>query len=745
MHPRHNAPLVWLLALTGTSALPLAAAPGPLEELVVSAQKREQNLQDVAAGVTLLSGKALADAHLRNAEELTRLVPTLNVQASSSPATASFNIRGIGTQAFSPAVEPSVLTMLDGVTMGRSGMAFIDLVDIERVEILRGPQGTLYGKNASGGVIHIITRDPTRELGGTLRATAIEDDEYRLAGTLSGPLGDTLSYRLTGALVDDDGYAKNVANGNTVNGNDSYTLRGKLLWQPNEALELEWSSDYSESDCECNALGVREIRESPNQQALIDEQFPVVPAHDNQDVNNDQPTLVETQASGHSLTVEFDAGAHRLTSITAYRDWDNTGIVDLDNRPINPLALGFPMPPHTQQEQFSQELRLTSTGTQWGNYVLGAFYFDQDVDTDSVITTALFAPLVPPTTRISSTDVESENLALFGELNVDITDALQLTLGARYTEEELAYHTLNIGTDNLIFGPEGEVRDGLDDTNTSTKLALKWNATDTLMLYASYVEGFKGPAFDTNLSAGGSFVRPETSDAFEAGLKSSWFEGRLVLNIAAFHAQYENFQAQALIDPNPEDMLPAEFLLINAGEVTTQGVEIEFIAQPTERWHISGGYAYTDGEIDEFPGGNCSQGQIFRGECPDGFQDLSGGQLPYTPEWKLNLHTTYTVPIADGAMALEFGADVKAQDDVLYEISQDPFTRQSGYTVVDVNTALSAPGDGYRVNLFVKNLFDEDYATLIFAHAQELIPHGYIHYVPKYARRTAGVEFAYTF
>lgn len=745
MRPAHTTRIRWLLALAGATALPATAAPGPLEELLVTAQKREENLQDVAVGVTLVSGKALANAHLRNAEELTRLAPTLNVQASSGPSTASFNIRGIGTQAFSPAVEPSVLTMLDGVTMGRSGMAFIDLVDIERVEILRGPQGTLYGKNASGGVIHIITRDPTPETGGTLRATAIEDDEYRLAGTLSGPVTNTLSYRLTGALVDDDGYAENVANGNTVNGTDNHTLRGKLLWQPTETWALQWSSDYSESDCECTALGVREIRASNSQQALIDEQFPVVPGHDNQDVNNDQPTYVETEASGHALTVEYEGAAHRLTSITAYRDWDNTGIVDLDNRPNNPLALGFPMPPRTQQEQWSQELRLTSTGAGWGNYVIGAFYFDQDVDTDSVVTTALFAPILPPTTRISSTDVQGENMALFGELNIDISAALQLTLGARYTEEELGYRTVNIGTDNLIFGPEGEVSDSLDDQNTSTKLALKWNATDTLMLYASYVEGFKGPAFDTNLSAGGSFVRPETSDAFELGLKSSWFDGRLVLNVAAFHAQYDNFQAQALIDLDLDDMLPAEFLLINAGEVSTRGVEIEFIAQPTGRWNLSGGYAYTDDEIDEFPGGNCSQGQIFRGECPEGAQDLSGGQLPYTPRWKLNLGATYTVPIADGAMALEFGADMKAQDDVLYEISQDPFTRQSGYTVVDAHTALSAPDDGYRVSVFVKNVFDEDYATLIFAHAQELIPHGYIHHVPKYARRTAGVEFAYTF
>ncbi len=181
-----------------------------LEELIVTAQKREQNLQDVPVGVSLLSGSAMQEAQIKNAAELATLLPTLNVQASSGPSTSSFNIRGIGTQAFSPGVDPSVSTMLDGVVMGRSGMAFLDLVDIERVEVLRGPQGTLYGKNASGGVVHIITRDPTPELSGTAAATAIEDNEYRLDGSVAGPLTDTLGYRLTGSGVDDDGYAENV-------------------------------------------------------------------------------------------------------------------------------------------------------------------------------------------------------------------------------------------------------------------------------------------------------------------------------------------------------------------------------------------------------------------------------------------------------------------------------------------------------------------------------------------------------
>jgi len=233
-----------------------------LEELIVTARKREQNLQEVALGVSLLSGKALAEAHLQNAVELTNALPTLNLQASSGPGTSSFNIRGIGTRTFSVGVEPSVSTMLDGVVMARSGMSFVDLVDIERVEVLRGPQGTLYGKNASGGVVHMITRDPTEDFSGTIALTAVEQDEYRLNGTVSGPITERVSFRLTGNRVDDGGWATNEFDGSDINNSESWTLRGKLLYVVNEDLELLWSSDVSENECNCTALTVRSIMDA---------------------------------------------------------------------------------------------------------------------------------------------------------------------------------------------------------------------------------------------------------------------------------------------------------------------------------------------------------------------------------------------------------------------------------------------------------------------------------------------------
>ena len=240
--------------------------------------------------LSALGQKHWQEAQLKNAAELATLLPTLNVQASSGPSTASFNIRGIGTQTFRPGRRSQCFYHGRCVVLGRSGMAFLDLADIERVEVLRGPQGTLYGKNASGGVVHIITRDPTPEFSGTIAGTAIEDNEYRIDGTVSGPLSDTLGYRLTGSKVDDDGWAKNVYNGNKINDQDSYTIRGKLLWQPDEDLEFLLAGDYHENDCNCLALSVREILAGPNQDRLLQEQLPLVPSNDQQDVNNDEPT-----------------------------------------------------------------------------------------------------------------------------------------------------------------------------------------------------------------------------------------------------------------------------------------------------------------------------------------------------------------------------------------------------------------------------------------------------------------------
>lgn len=745
----HTALFMSLLPVPGLGETPSTGDRPILEELIVTAQKREQNLQDVPVGVSLLSGRAMMEAQLKNAEELATLLPTLNVQASSGPSTASFNIRGIGTQAFSPGVDPSVSTMLDGVVMGRSGMAFLDLVDVQRVEVLRGPQGTLYGKNASGGVVHIITKDPTPELSGTAAATAIEDNEYRLDGSISGPITDTLGYRLTASGVDNDGYAKNFYNGDKINSAQSYNVRGKLLWQAKDDLEFLLAADYSWSDCKCTALSVRSVGEPPDQQALLDALSPVVPSDHNQDVNNDERTFTHLRSSGVSLTTNWEINDYTLTSITAYRDWRSESWVDLDNLPTNPIELYAPKPPLTEQDQFSQEIRVASPPADWGSFVVGAFYFEQHVDSSSTLQTNLARPEAPePTIREGSTRVSSENSALFGEVNFNLKSDWVLILGGRFTYDDLNYRTqAELSGENYfgIFANGGDADETLNKFNFSPKVALQWDVTDYAMAYISYVRGYKGPAFDTTLVAAGDEIDPETSDAFETGLKSRWFDDRLFINASVYYAKYNDFQAQSYVE-DPEVVGLGNFVVVNAGGVTTQGVEIEFMAAPMDDWTITGGIAYTDATIDDYRGGNCSGPQKARKECPaEGFQDLSGGTLPYTPEWKANLSTDYTVRLQQMPFDVVLGMNARWQDTVLYELTQDKGSKQDAYSIVDIRATLAGKDEGYRVTAFVKNVFDESYASLIFGHSEVLIPNGYLQLVPKYANRTAGIEVRYDF
>ena len=292
-----------------------------------------------------------------------------------------------------------------------------------------------------------------------------------------------------------------------------------------------------------------------------------------------------------------------------------------------------------------------------------------------------------------------------------------------------------------MFPAPGEAKDSLDTSDFSPKVALQWDVSDKAMLYASYVSGYKGPAFDTGLVAGGSSVDPETSDSFEIGMKSGWLDNRLILNFDIFYSKYHDFQAETSLDIGPLGTI----VVTNVGAVTTQGMELEFIALPMENWTLSGGLVYTDAEIDKYPMGNCSGGQRARGECPNNFQDLAGGDLPYTPKWKMNLNTDYTIALQEMPFDVILGANLRAQDDVLYELSQDPYTKQDAYAIVDLRAVLAGKEEGYRVTAFVKNVFDKNYASLIYANSPALLPNGYIQLVPKYANRMAGIEVRYDF
>jgi iron complex outermembrane receptor protein len=749
-----------ILALGGTTGFAQGSSSLALEEVLVTATKREQSMQDVAVAVTALSADLIKEAQINSSEDLTFLVPSLNLQKGSNPRQTSFSIRGIGTQSFSSAAEPSVSTMVDGVVMGRSGQSFMQLLDVQRVEVLRGPQGTLFGKNSTAGVVHIITQNPTEEHSGELMGTTISDEEYRAGLTISGPITDNLGYRLSANGTDVAGYTKNYYDGDYLNGTEEWSVRGKLRWLPTDTLELKWASDYSDVSSDGTAAPIRSLEpyggNEARVQGILDNIAPVQPGDENDEVNINSIPFSDSKSWGHSLEANWDIGEYILTSITAARGFEVNGFGDVDSQPID--ALGFNQFGASEQEQFTQEFRITSPADGVITYVAGLFYFDQEVERSFRREFEIIPGL--PGTGIADFKVDTQNWAAFGEATWNFGDAWRLIVGARYTEDELDY-LFGRTVEGLPIGlpsPVEPTKGATDEDDLSGKLALQWDYSDEGMTYLSYAQGYKGPAFDMAFGADPvdlPRVDPETSDSWELGLKTSLFDGQVQLNAALFYSVYEDFQSQAFFDPDgtpppcPDDdpgcnagNESGTFILINAGEVSTQGLEVDFLAQVTENLRLSGGVAFIDAKIDDYPGGPCSDGQKFRGECPNGLQDLSGGDLPFSPDWKASLTASYILRL-DNSFDVVLKGSVRAQDEVLYSLTQDENTIEDSYSIWDASVVFEGHSDRWDATVFVKNIGDEFYASSIISPPSFALPNGYNHRYSKLAGRNYGLEMRY--
>lgn len=477
-----------------------------LEEVLVVARKREESMQDVSVSVSAVTDTALTDAHIRDSAELTKLVPSLTVGSNAGGGAGSFVIRGVGTLVFSDGAEPSVSTMIDGVVLGRSSQSFMRLVDIQRVEVLRGPQGTLFGKNSTGGVVHFLTKNPSDEFEGQVSGTIVEEDEYRVGGSVSGPLTDTLGARLTYGGIRDRGFIKNVYDGEYYNGGDSDTVRLKLRWQPTYDLDVKWSSDLSSEDDGTKQRTTRSVVDP----LVVETLLPVIASEENYKVNLDGDVFWEQDNSGHALTVDWDVGDYTITSITAYRENERKSMNDLDGLPVNPVI--FTQAAKKEQSQFSQELRLMSPGDTRLRYVAGVFAFLQTQD-------SLLARTFENGWNDATSTTDNTNYAAFGELTYDISDTVRAILGGRYTYDKVEFDFERTGN---VFTPIAPFSEGESDTNFSPKIALGWDVHYDAMVYASYAEGYKGQAFNVTFgSTSADPVPPETSESFEIGLKST--------------------------------------------------------------------------------------------------------------------------------------------------------------------------------------------------------------------------------
>jgi len=717
-------------AFAQTASQPPVPSADGLEDIVITAQKRPERLQETPLAVTAFTQRGLDAAVDRTLVEIVKQAPGVSFSSGNTARAEGVRIRGVGTASFSEGVTGSVATVVDGVVLGRQAQGLFELNDIERVEVLRGPQGTLFGASSTAGAINIVTQRPSDTLSGSGDVQYGNRDEVRVRATVSGPLaGDAVKLRLSGYFARRNGEITNIVTGQDLNNRREYGFRAKLEFQPTDKLNLLISADFLNSDTRCCSLTFRT--------ALVPAAIaPVVASPANRDVAlNTTPSAQRNRNWGIAAEANYDLGSAKLTSITAYRDWrfNDGGDVDFTAANIIPFA-----GTKNQARQFSEELRIASTGDGPFNYITGLFYFDQTLDANSLFSQRL-APLFIPgatgaaigtITETAVRTVRQKQYAAFAQLDYRLTDTLKLIGGVRFTRFELGLDFTRTNTNGLLGTITGAPFNGLlvlglpttfstsnNDSNLSGKVGVQYQATPDVMAYATFTRGYKGPAVraDSGDPIAGpdvavtARIAPETVDAAEAGLRSQFFDRRLTVNLTGFYSKFNNFQANTV---NPVN--PVQQSLVNAGDVSTRGVELEVAARPTRDLSIGASLAYVDARYGNILV-SCSAFRTVPGCTPTGaafLLNLDGQQFQNAPRWTSTVNTTYDFAVLDRLRAFVRG-DLQYRSGVFFSFSRDPLSEQPGYTLFNASAGLRTANDRFSLTLYGKNLTDKVYELTI--------------------------------
>jgi iron complex outermembrane receptor protein len=719
------------MAAPGSVLAQETASASRAETVIVTAQKREQDLQTVPLAISVVGGDQISPA-VANIENLAFQVPTLNFRRGGTNLDSSLFLRGVGTINFSIAAEPSVATVVDGVVLARAGEAFSDLNDIERIEVLRGPQGTLFGKNASAGVLNIVTRKPGDTFGGEVTIAGFEGREYKARAAVDVPFSETLKSRFLVATGTYDGNIKNLANGETINGYDRWGVRGTVVWDASDKLQITTIGEYRSSvdDC-CGEVIATAPTAGPNQAALLSLLSGVNFARENtRQVRHNVRTVAKEIGYGLSVQADYDlASGHTLTSITAYRDWTVKGVREgdwLDRAAAYPGGAFNQLHDISPQvnDTFTQEVRIASPAGERLNYVAGLFYYvanaERTLRRDVISCLSSTAPIdatglrpcLPGQSTVvsgfSSATFGSEiiNYAVFGQADYKITEALTMIGGLRWSYDEVnAYHdripnVSGVALGGIVAIPSG-YRLSTDDTSLTGKLGLQYVINDDVNVYASYSRGYKGPAFNVFFNQNPSqlnVIEGETADSFEAGVKSAWAQDRVILNFSVFRAEYENFQA------NSFDTLNGVVVtrLTNAGNISTTGAELDFVLRPTDMFSIAGGFAYTDAQIEEFRDASARLSSARAGE-----------RLPLAPEWKVSIGADYRIEPTTLPFNTRLNVQYSYTGEQFSDIGANPLFLIDGYGLIDASVTFTDKNERFALSLIGRNLADEAYTPLI--------------------------------
>tara|TARA_B110000908_G_scaffold134930_1_gene159597 strand:- start:259 stop:2505 length:2247 start_codon:yes stop_codon:yes gene_type:complete len=692
-----------------------ASIAATLEEVVVTARKQAESLVDTPVAVSVLGAEFFEKSGFTTMTDVVKFVPGFDYSPTSSVRANGTRIRGIRTASYSEGFESSVAVVIDGVVMAREAAGFFDLYDIESVEVIKGPQGTLFGKNASAGVINVRTKQPEYEFSGGGDIMFGTYGERRIRGSVTGPLiDDTLAYRITGSTNENDGVIDNkYAGENDVNSKDTWSLRAKFLYEPTDQLSATLTLDTVKEDNKCciatwrtsgDDIGLIGAAYTPNalqlQEAL--DLAGITAGAGNRSVAIFEDRInQESEANGVALQLSYDLGETQLTSITAWRDYyidefneaDQLSNTDLNNRNGT----------EADSEQISQEFRLTGNINDAVSYVAGLYYFNEDIDADGSIYVELGAYGLFNSRTRSIRSVETTNLAAFGEVNWDLTDKFTLIVGGRFSDEEKDATFSRMGTSidpNLpfatLFSGDYTGAQNSEDTNFSGRVIGRYNITDNVNTYVAWSRGYKGPGFDVGDGANGAFanetgglpfVDAEVPTLIEIGFKGWFLDNTLSVNTALFHQSTEDLQTiRALPNGGVSNLA--------IGEVVSDGFEADFMyLTPVEGLTITGSLTYLDVVYEEFLQEPELEGENFEG----------------VPEWAYSLIANYDFQLGDGGWSGFARAEYSWQDDKNASTGNTERTLIEDYGLLNIRAGLTSPSKKYSATLAVENATDEDY------------------------------------
>ena len=737
------------LAVTPTTLL----ADGTLEEVVVTAQKRTQNLQDVPVAVTAFTGQMLRDSGVRDMFELSSIAPSLSVEQTQTSSNTTFGICGIFTSAQNFGLEPSVGLYVDGVYRSRQGSMINNMVDIASVEVLRGPQGTLFGRNTPAGAILMNSVAPDFEGSGYLEAGAGDYGLWNINGAKSlTVIDDVLAVRMTGFNMDRDGtidvVGNNVQQDNAINDRNRWGLRFQALYTPTDDLTLRFIGDHSEVDEVCCAVGNWENNfyaqnppppQKPGTDLTVQDQLggTVLKGSDFYDYKVSTSFKPESQNKdeGVSLQADWQTDYFLVTSITAYRKHEAYDRIDADFYDIDALIRVNDL----TQKQYSQELRFSGDAfNDKLNYVTGLYYFHQKLDSttdtilgaDAYILASAFleiSPPLPPATlpaggsALNTADQKHDSYAIFGQADYHITDQWVLTAGLRWTDENK--EMTNIFTETPddpvpagFFGltelaPRPNIDEDFNESKVTGTLKLSWFMNDKTMFYASYGTGYKAGGINTDRvpAAADTVFEPETAESYEIGMKAEFPDQALRVNVALHKTDTNDLQTISFQG--------AGFVLDNAGTAETYGGELDLMWLPTDSTTITLGYAYNHAEYSDFENGPCWSGTPWQTSTPDpdtnfdangnptGSCDRSGGMVSGNPENVVALTANQQFRVTDSIGGFVNGEYIWT-DERMTDVNNDPEKLDGSYYVVNLRAGLVYEPWDTTLTFWGRNVFD---------------------------------------